>query len=126
MIYLNLPVGGAHGWGVCGMNISLEMSRLTPTQLLTESFTADHIGDDLSYIALHELLPPSESAQHFLGPNNVALDGPLLQLANKQLRPLHAKFRGPKTLGYTFFEDTELLPSHIESGKRHFDQIATG
>jgi len=33
--------------------------------------------------------------------------------------------KGSYTLGYTFFEDTDLLPAHLENAK-HFDRLATG
>ena len=128
MIYLNLPVGVAHGWGVCGKSIAREMAKLAPTRLLTDPFTASTVGDELDYFALRKLLPSDEEARS-LAPStslpSARLDGPLLQLANKQLQPMHAMICGTPTLGYCFFEDTELLPSHLENAK-HFDRLSTG
>ena len=127
MIYLNLPVGVAHGWGVCGKSIAREISKLAPTRLLTDPFTAVSIGDELDYFALRKLLPSDEEARALasLSSSSARLAGPLLQLASKQLQPMHAILRGMPTLGYCFFEDTELLPSHLENAK-HFDRLTTG
>ncbi len=123
MIYLNLPVGVAHGWGVCGKMIAREMSKLAPTLLLTGAFNAGTVGDELDYFALRRLLPSDEEARAMA--QSSRLDGPLLQLASKQLEPMHAIVRGSPTLGYCFFEDTELLPAHLENA-RHFDRLSTG
>ena len=50
MICLVLPRGHTFGWGVCGKYLTRELARLSPVVLLTEPFTADHIGDDLDYL----------------------------------------------------------------------------
>src|SRR5688572_30469809 len=122
MIYLNLPIGGAHGWGVCGKYIAREMSRLTETKLLTDPTLPGMVGDELEWWELQRLFPSPAEAQALAGK---PLPGPLLQLANKQLRPMHASVRGERTVGYTFFEDTQLEPKHIENAK-HFDQLTAG
>src|SRR5689334_12405128 len=127
MIYLNLPVGVAHGWGVCGKSIAREMAKLAPTRLLTDPFTAITVGDELDFFALRQLLPSDKEARAIASSSSSStrLDAPLLQLANKQLQPMHAIVRGTPTLGYCFFEDTELLPGHLENAK-HFDRLSTG
>ena len=133
MIYLNLPVGGAHGWGVCGKMVAREIGRLrgaANVRLLTEPFTPAWIGSPTDYIALREMLPtPAESAR-FAGIGGgggaaVTLDGPLLQLADNQLLPKTRGLRGSFTLGYTFAEGTELPPAYVENAN-HFDQLAAG
>src|SRR6266496_3518241 len=122
MLYLNLPVGVAHGWGVCGKHISLELSKLTDVKLLTHSFHPGNVGGELDHYALARLLPTEEESRRL--PASRTLDGPILQLATKQLQPMN-DLKGTYTLGYTFFEDTDLLPSHLENA-RHFDRLTTG
>ena len=123
MLYLNLPVGVAHGWGVCGKNIALQLSHLTQVKLLTPPFTATSVGSALDHHALQQLLPTPEESRRLSASRT--LDAPLLQLANKQLQPMTPNLRGSYTLGYCFFEDTDLFPAHLENAK-HFDRLSTG
>src|SRR6188768_1634760 len=122
MIYLNLPIGGAHGWGICGKYIAREMARLAETRLLTESTPPEAVGDELEWYELSRLFPSPAEVERLNA--SKALDGPLLQLANKQLQPMHANVKGTPTLGYAFFEDTDLKPQHLENAK-HFDRLST-
>jgi glycosyltransferase involved in cell wall biosynthesis len=126
VIYLNFPVGAAHGWGVCGRYVARETARLTDMRLLTEPFTAGHIGDELEARQLTSLLPSADEARRLDLRNPFKLDAPLLQLASKQLEPMFHNLAGTPTVGYCFFEDTELRPEHIERGRRHFQRLATG
>ena len=32
MIYLALPIGSSHGWGICGKNLGRELLQLTPVR----------------------------------------------------------------------------------------------
>jgi glycosyltransferase involved in cell wall biosynthesis len=130
MIYLNLPVGGAHGWGVCGKMVAREIGRLRGpgVRLLTEPFTPAWIGSPTDFVALREMLPTAAESARFGGAGGgaaVTLDGPLLQLADNQLRPKTPGLRGTFTLGYTFAEGTELPPAYVENAK-HFDRLAAG
>ena len=129
MNYVNFPVNGAYGWGVCGKSIAREMATLAPTTLLTDPFQADNIGSEIEDYALRRLVPGPEKiripplGQSFMSPAN--LDGPLLQGANKQLQPMVGNLRGTTTVGYAFFEDTELPAAYAENA-RHFDRMAAG
>lgn len=130
MHYINFPVSGLHGWGICGMSVAREMARLVPVTLLTDPFAINTIGDDLEDFALRRLLPEQAQAMK-LAPmggalsSPIRLDGPLLQGANKQFEPMIKGLRGTSTLGYAFFEDTDLPPNYVENAK-HFDRIAAG
>ncbi|MEA2708353.1 MAG: hypothetical protein QOF78_954 [Phycisphaerales bacterium] len=126
MIYLNFPVGAAHGWGVCGKYVARELSRLADVRLLTDPFNVASIGDEIETRELGALLPSQAEIARLDVRTPLKLDAPLLQLANKQLEPMTKNLSGLPTLGYCFFEDTELRPQHIESGRRHFDRLATG
>ena len=126
MIYLNFPVGAAHGWGVCGRHVARELARMTELRLLTEPFDSGTIGDELEVRHLASLLPTTDEAKRFDVRTPLKLEAPLLQLASKQLQPMSRNISGTPTLGYCFFEDTELHAEHVESGRRHFDRLATG
>jgi glycosyltransferase involved in cell wall biosynthesis len=124
MRYLNLPVGGAHGWGVCGKHLAREFAARGPVRLLTDPLAA--VGDELESRFLASLLPSPDEARGYDLRQPLKLDRPLLQLANKQLEPMTRNLSGTPTVGYCFFEDTELFPGHVETGRRHFARLATG
>lgn len=128
MIYANLPMGSAHGWGVCGKYISRELARLEPVRLIAPPFSRETLGDESEYEALHALeltrpelerFPLTEGVRH--------LDGPLLQaIANQTLAPMEPNLRGTMTVGYTFFEFNLLEAEWLEQSRRHFHRVATG
>src|SRR4051812_44695146 len=80
MLYLNLPLGVAHGWGICGRQVARHMGNRVPVRLLTQPFGADHVGNELEYRHLRSLLPPPAelAALDVTRP----LPGPLLQPAD--------------------------------------------
>src|SRR5947207_11473031 len=123
MLYLNLPIGVAHGWGVCGKNIAIQLAKIAPVKLLTPPFDPVSVGADLDHFALQRLLPSPQDAARIAQSQRV--DGPLLQLANQQLQPMTPNLKSSYTLGYCFFEDTHLFPAHLENAK-HFDRLSTG
>src|SRR5215813_495320 len=59
-VYLALPMGTAHGWGVCGRYITRELARLAPVSLITDRLEARLVGDELELAALRALLAPTE------------------------------------------------------------------
>lgn len=126
MIYLNFPVGGMHGWGVCGKYVALHLANLSPLCLLTNPFTPELDLDELSRHELHRLLPSPTMAQQLDLSRPVQLDGPLLAGAPQQLSPWMPNLKGTRTVGYCFFETTTLLPGQIEFARQHYDHIATG
>ena len=73
---------------MCGKSVAREMAKLTPVRLLTEALTPAAIGDELEFAALHRLLPSPAEARELAAGKQLA--GTLLQLANKQLEPMHA------------------------------------
>jgi hypothetical protein len=56
MIYLMMPLGLYHGWGVAGRYITKEMSRLTEVRLLTDPFDRGFVGDEMEYRLMVQLL----------------------------------------------------------------------
>jgi glycosyltransferase involved in cell wall biosynthesis len=133
MIYLALPVGSSHGWGICGKYTAREMHALTQeksdaTRLITHDFNQETLGDELEYLALAPLaMKPAElQAATVNGPSGPRLNAPLLNsIVDKTNAPLLA-MRGTRTVGYTFFEENLFQPDWIENARRHYDLIATG
>lgn len=129
MIYLALPTGTRHGWGVCGKYITQELSRLTPVKLYTDPFTAESVGDELDYDALIRVAAtPQELARQQTAPPGTRLDGPLLvtiQDLGMNPLPLAANLRGTRTVGYTFFENSRVPADALERARR-YDHIAAG
>lgn len=127
MMYLVLPTGSFHGWGVCGKYITKELSRLTPVGLITEGFDAAAIQDVLDHRLLQQLLVPEADQERLRAGAAVTVDVPVLQnIVDKSLRPALPGFRGSWNVGYTFFEDNILHPSFIETGRRAYDVVVTG
>src|SRR5215831_9000992 len=124
LVYLALPMGTAHGWGVCGRYITRELARLAPVRLITDRLEARLVGDELELVALQALLAPAElQAQG----RAVELDHPVLQcVLDAGLNPMRPRLRGRRNVGYAFFENTVLTPSSIETARKHFDVVATG
>src|SRR5215472_8040854 len=59
-VYLALPLGTTHGWGVCGRYITREMARLGPVCLVTDRLDPNLVGDELELAALRGLLAPPD------------------------------------------------------------------
>lgn len=128
MVYIDFPLGSAHGWGVCGKYCTRELARLTPTRMLAEDFSPEIVGDAFEWHALSRMRFPGERLAAFPRHGEVSmLDAPLLEcVAGKDMMPLNPKIRGTRTVGYSFFEDNILKPAWIENARRHYDWIATG
>jgi len=128
VLYLNLPFGSAHGWGICGRNLARELSRLQPVRVISERFSAEQVGDVLDFHELQGLLVGGD--QHgsaALLDGTVEADGPLLQgISDERLLPRRPHIRAKTRIGYTFFERNELKAESIENGRRLFDRVVTG
>jgi glycosyltransferase involved in cell wall biosynthesis len=130
-MYLGLPMGRAHGWGICGKQVARHMACLGPTRLITEPITADSVGDPLDYRALCAILADPTLANRISSAitagNTLVLDGPLLMaIVGISMAPLFRNLRGHPTLGYTFFEENHLTAQSIANARGLFDRVATG
>src|SRR5262245_9484452 len=126
MIYLSLPISSQIGWGVCGRNISLELSRLAHVRLLTE-LTKEGLRDELDFRAMQELLPTEQEAKAITSLPGRKLDGPLLMgVAGLDMLPIVPGLRGTRTVGYTFFEDDYMSPEALQAARTHYDHIVAG
>ncbi|MCL4849910.1 MAG: glycosyltransferase family 4 protein [Bryobacteraceae bacterium] len=115
-LYLALPVGPTHGWGICGRYIAREMARLTTVRLITDPFQT--VGNEMEDRFLQTLLPP---ASEFTGA------APLLQgITGKDLMPCRPDLRGRPQIGYTFFEENILPAESIGNARAQFDVVVTG
>lgn len=128
MIYIDFPLGSAHGWGVCGKYCTRELGRLTPTRMLAEQFTPEIVGDGFEWHELAQFHFPHERLTAFPRQEEVTrLDAPLLEcIESKQMLPASPRIRGTRTVGYSFFEENVLKPEWIDNARRHFDWVATG
>jgi glycosyltransferase involved in cell wall biosynthesis len=117
MIYLALPVGNRHGWGVCGKYLTRELAAITEVALITDPFDAEDVGDELD---------------HALLKSKVALTSPpggapvLQSIANTSLTPYRPDLSGKPTVGYTFFEDNLAVGRYVEHAPSRYDIVATG
>jgi len=115
-LYLALPVGSTHGWGICGRYIAREMARLATVRLITDPFQT--VGNEIEDRFLKALLPP---VSEFTGA------APLLQgITGKDLMPCRPNLRGQPQIGYTFFEENILPAESIENARAQFDVVAAG
>jgi glycosyltransferase involved in cell wall biosynthesis len=128
MIYLNMAIGSAHGWGLCGKHIALELARLEPLRIVAEPLDAAAVGDPLEYHVLRGLLLPAAKLGVLASSNGPrVLDGPLLQgIGSETLVPRDRSVCGTPTVGYTFFENNLLRSEWVENGRRYFDRIVAG
>jgi glycosyltransferase involved in cell wall biosynthesis len=124
LVYLALPMGTAHGWGVCGRYITRELARLAPVRLITDRLDANLVGDELELAALRALLAPAEvqTPGHAVELENSVLQGVL----GADLAPMRPRLRGRRTVGYAFFETTAFPPSSLDTARNHYDVLATG
>jgi glycosyltransferase involved in cell wall biosynthesis len=127
MIYLSMPTGHCHGWGVCGSYLARELSALTKVTLFTSPLNRDTVPDGLELQFLGEhAASPLESSQA-KGPQPMQVPYPVLQaIAGNDLMPLTPHLVGRQRVGYTFFEENILPQNAISNAKKHFDVVAAG
>jgi glycosyltransferase involved in cell wall biosynthesis len=123
-LYLALPMGTTHGWGVCGRYTTLELSRLGAVRLITDRLAVDVVGDELELAALRALMAPAELQSRDC---TLVLDHPVLQcIPGPDLIPMRPGLRGRRNVGYAFFVNTSFPPSSIANARKHYDVLATG
>lgn len=125
MIYLILPVGSYHGWGVCGKYLTKELSRITDVKLITYDFNESAIADPIDYYFLKSKFAGQEESEKFKS-GLKKLDYPTLQAINGPMLPWQVTDRGNFKVGYTFFEDNILQENYIKNAKDNFDLVITG
>jgi len=127
-LYLIMPRGNNFGWGVCGKYLARELSSLTHVKYITESFTVEHIGDELDYRLLQSLLASTEEVDKLKSPEGGPLNlEPVIQaIQGNNLQPWGPRINSSKKIGYTFFEDNILSDNWIAGAKEYFDVVVAG
>jgi glycosyltransferase involved in cell wall biosynthesis len=127
MIYLAMPTGHCHGWGVCGSYLARELSALTELKLFSSPLNRDTVPDGLELQFLTACAAtPLESSQA-QGPDPFKVPYPVLQaIAGNDLMPTTPHLIGTRRVGYTFFEENVLPQSAISNAQEHFDVVAAG
>jgi glycosyltransferase involved in cell wall biosynthesis len=120
VIYVNFPVGGFHGWGICGKYIVRELAATEPVCLITDRLDPDLIGGEIEFARFRKLLPQSNEIA------DLAHQPLLIAIAGPHMGPFRPELKGRRTVGYTFIEETRLTPAAIETARRCYDVIAAG
>lgn len=127
-LWMIMPLGPSHGWGVCGRYLTIEMDRLVPVRLITEDLECEAKNNPLHYKRLTNLRVSQKSIPLSPGSNgSVLLHGPVIQaIGGPSLRPWFMQAEAPKRVGYTFFEKTRLRKEDTEWARGYFDQVVAG
>ncbi len=99
-LYVSLPQGDFHGWGICGKNIVKELKKRSDCEIID---LGCEITDNLGNFRFNDPL--------FVCINDVTL------------RPW-TPFKGSPTIGYCFFEED--LPDEAIENAKHYDLILAG
>jgi glycosyltransferase involved in cell wall biosynthesis len=126
-IYIIIPVGSFHGWGVCGKYLVKELSNFSEVKLITEGLSFENVNDELDYRLISSKLLPDREIHAIKNRTAGHISHPVLQgITGKTMVPFSCHIKGSKNVGYTFFEDTVFNPSYIKNGKTYYDIIVTG
>jgi glycosyltransferase involved in cell wall biosynthesis len=124
MIYLAMPVGSMHGWGICGKYFARELSAWDQVRLLTQGLSPQAVPDEFELRSLVALLPPQNDPTQQNRPLRV--EAPVLMgIPGENLLPCRPGLRGNITVGYTFFE-THLPPESLANANANYDLVAAG
>ncbi len=127
MNYLCLPVGNRHGWGVCGSYLTRGLAALGPVKLFTSDLSPELVPDELERQFLQSHAADRVEMNRIKGPQPYKVPYPVFQsITGEDLMPGYPALEGTRRIGYTFFEQTRLAPTAIESARRYFDVVAAG
>jgi len=128
LLWMIMPVGSKHGWGVCGKYLALEMSHLTEVNFVTDDFAGEVETDPEHFAVLSKINTPPEHLESLKNSQgSYYLKNPVLQtIQSSDLKPWHIIAKAPKIVGYTFFEKTSLDVEDIIVAKDYFNWIVAG
>jgi glycosyltransferase involved in cell wall biosynthesis len=127
LVYLCLPTGYSHGWGVCGNYLVRELAALTTVKLFTFPLNGESAPDELGLFYLKQCLASEEETARAGGPEPVSVACPVVQaISDNLMTPIYPSLEGSRRVGYTFFEDSLLPAGAIENARRYFDVVAAG
>lgn len=117
MITLCMPTGQGFGWGACGRNLTRELAKRTPVQLITTQPDPEVIP----WLASEDLLLRAGQGLP------VQVDGPVIHCVDDRImRPLFPSVSGDFDLGYCFFDTNALAARHVQTCRERFDYMACG
>lgn len=126
-LWMIMPLGPSHGWGVCGRYLTLEMDRLTPVRLITEDLECEAHNDPSHYEALSRIQVRRGTLPRLAANGKCRLQGALLQcIEGHSLRPWLIQAAAERRIGYTFFERTNLRMEDLAAAQGYFDWIVAG
>ena len=127
-IFVVMPRGVNHGWGVCGRYITNELCKLTDINYVTEPFETKDIGNMEQYNILSKYYTPIEHLDGYKeSDGSIYIDAAVIQAVEGiSFRPWLKAVKGSKTIGYMFFENNVLLDSDIKWAENYYDIIAVG
>ncbi len=128
LLWVVMPLGSTHGWGVCGKHLALALSRLAGVKLVTEHFQVEDEYADPDDQALSHIFTPHDDLARFLNVDGMhAFEHPMLQaIEGANLKPWLIPGHSPKTVGYTFFEKNFLGKDDVSAAQQYFDWIVAG
>ena len=114
MIYLALPIGSFHGWGICGKNLGRELLQLTPVRYIR--FNEYDVGANAFDKAVY---------------GQITIDSPhercpiLLQAAEWDLTPVGGSLDALIRIGLVF-ADRAISIDQIKAGAEYWDFLIAG
>lgn len=123
-----MPIGLHHGWGIAGLNISREIAKKTPVEIINREYHAI-MRDPMMQTAENSIIGKSVN-----GPACVDLIGGIPQhgqgpcissISGSSMHPSEPDVSGCPDIGYTFFEDNIVAAKGTRPGRR-WDHIVCG
>ena len=127
-LWLIMPVGSTHGWGVCGKYLGIEISRLANVKFITDAFESEAKKDQDHYSSLLQINTSLDHINTFKDEKGAyAFCEPVLQaIEGANLKPWYIETKAPNRVGYTFFEKSSLCKNDIVRAKSYFDWVVAG
>ncbi|MFH1673060.1 MAG: glycosyltransferase family 4 protein [Pseudomonadota bacterium] len=127
-IFLIMPRGTTHGWGICGRYVASELARMVNLRFVTDPFGVEDIGDNDQFTLLSRCFLPFEQLRESQGENGrICLDAPVVQaICGVNFRPWLTEVQGPVTIGYTFFEENIIAEDDLRWARDYYDMVAVG
>ncbi len=125
MIYLVIPAGSYHGWGVLGKYLTREISKKTDISLIYPYFNPSKINNELDLAVLQKNIIPKEQVEELRKASPI--NSPILfGILGKSMTTWEPELKGSLNVGYTFFEENILKKEEVKLAKANFDLVVTG
>lgn len=117
-IALSLPISDRYGWGICGLELTKALNRVTGNQGAVQLFNTESRGGPLG-----EFVPLAWDTRYpyTVGETMLhAITGPTMFPINQLV------WSRKRNIGLCFIEDPDLAEHYIPVANNHFDHIITG